>query len=72
VIILLGSAFLPRTAAALGASALVLILVGFGGQQFLTDVIARALIAFGRWYGVGTSSWSSPLRQAALSRSSAA
>jgi small-conductance mechanosensitive channel len=53
VIILLASAFLPRTAAALGGSALVLILVGFGGQRFLTDVIAGALIAFERWYGVG-------------------
>lgn len=53
VIILLASAFLPRTAAALGGSALVLILVGFGAQRFLTDVIAGALIAFERWYGIG-------------------
>jgi hypothetical protein len=45
VIILLASAFLPRTAAALGGSALVLILVGFGAQRFLTDVIADGLIA---------------------------
>ena len=53
MIILLASAFLPRTAAALGGSALVLILVGFGAQRFLTDVIAGALIAFERWYGIG-------------------
>jgi moderate conductance mechanosensitive channel len=53
VIILLGSAVLPRTAAAFGGSALVLILVGFGAQRFLTDVIAGALIAFERWYGIG-------------------
>jgi moderate conductance mechanosensitive channel len=53
VIILVASAFLPRTAAALGGSALVVILVGFGAQRFLMDVIAGALIAFERWYGVG-------------------
>ena len=53
MIILLASAFPPRSAAALGGSALVLILVGFGAQRFLTDVIAGALIAFERWYGVG-------------------
>jgi len=53
VIILVASAFLPRTAAAFGGSALVLILVGFGAQRFLMDVIAGALIAFERWYGIG-------------------
>jgi moderate conductance mechanosensitive channel len=53
VIILVASTFLPRTAAALGGSALVLILVGFGAQRFLMDVIAGTLIAFERWYGVG-------------------
>jgi moderate conductance mechanosensitive channel len=53
VIILVASAFLPRTAAALGGSALVVVLVGFGAQRFLMDVIAGALIAFERWYGVG-------------------
>src|SRR5919198_3141574 len=53
VTILLASALLPRTAAALGGSALVLILVGFGAQRFLMDVIAGALIAFERWYGIG-------------------
>jgi small-conductance mechanosensitive channel len=45
LIILLASAFLPCTVAALGASALVLILVGFGAQRFLTDVIAGGPIA---------------------------
>jgi hypothetical protein len=31
----------------------VLVLVGFGAQRFLMDVIAGALIAFERWYGIG-------------------
>jgi moderate conductance mechanosensitive channel len=53
VLILVASAFLPRTAAALGGSALIVILVGFGAQRFLMDVIAGSLIAFERWYGVG-------------------
>ena len=53
VLILLASTFLPRTAATLGGSALVLVLVGFGVQRFLMDVIAGSLIAFERWYGVG-------------------
>ena len=53
VIIIVASAFLPGTAAALGGSALVVILVGFGAQRFLMDVIAGSLIAFERWYGIG-------------------
>jgi moderate conductance mechanosensitive channel len=53
IIILVASAFLPHTAATLGGSALVLILVGFGAQRFLMDVIAGSLIAFERWYGIG-------------------
>jgi small conductance mechanosensitive channel len=53
VIIVVASAFLPRTAATLGGSALVLVLVGFGAQRFLMDVIAGTLMAFERWYGVG-------------------
>jgi small conductance mechanosensitive channel len=52
-LIIIASVFLPRTIAALGGSALVLVLVGFGAQRFLMDVIAGALIAFERWYGVG-------------------
>ena len=53
VIIIAASAFLPRTVAALGGSALILVLVGFGAQRFLMDVIAGTLIAFERWYGIG-------------------
>lgn len=53
VLIIVASAFLPRTVAALGGSALILVLVGFGAQRFLMDVIAGTLIAFERWYGVG-------------------
>ena len=52
-LIVIATAFLPRTVAALGGSALVLVLVGFGAQRFLMDVIAGALIAFERWYGIG-------------------
>jgi moderate conductance mechanosensitive channel len=53
VLIIAASAFLPGTIAALGGSALILILVGFGAQRFLMDIIAGTLIAFERWYGVG-------------------
>jgi hypothetical protein len=53
VLIVAATAFLPRTVAALGGSALILVLVGFGAQRFLMDVIAGALIAFERWYGIG-------------------
>jgi small conductance mechanosensitive channel len=53
VIIIVASAFLPGTAAALGGSALILVLVGFGAQRFLMDIIAGTLIAFERWYGIG-------------------
>src|SRR5262249_12364508 len=53
VSITVASAFLPGTAAALGGSALILVLVGFGAQRFLMDVIAGTLIAFERWYGIG-------------------
>jgi small conductance mechanosensitive channel len=53
VIIIVASAFLPGTVAALGGSALILVLVGFGAQRFLMDIIAGTLIAFERWYGIG-------------------
>src|SRR5437016_7269706 len=53
VLLTIASILLPSTAAALGGSALVLVLVGFGAQRFLMDVIAGTLIAFERWYGVG-------------------
>jgi moderate conductance mechanosensitive channel len=29
------------------------VLVGFGAQRFLMDIIAGSLIAFERWYGIG-------------------
>ena len=53
VIILVASAFLPDSVTAIGGSALVLIIVGFGAQRFLMDVIAGTLIGFERWYSVG-------------------
>src|SRR5690242_9184741 len=53
VLIVVASTFLPGTVAALGGSALVLVVVGFGAQRFLMDVIAGTLIAFERWYGIG-------------------
>jgi small conductance mechanosensitive channel len=53
VIIVVASLFLPVTATALGGSAFVAVLVGFAGQRFLMDIVAGALIAFERWYGVG-------------------
>jgi small conductance mechanosensitive channel len=53
VLLIAASAFLPRPVAALGGSALILVLVGFGAQRFLMDVIAGTLIAFERWYGIG-------------------
>jgi small-conductance mechanosensitive channel len=52
VVIVLASLFLP-TAATLGGSAFLGIIIGFTAQRFLMDVIAGALIAFERWYGVG-------------------
>jgi small conductance mechanosensitive channel len=52
LVIILASLFLP-TAATLGGSAFLGVIVGFTAQRFLMDVIAGALIAFERWYGVG-------------------
>jgi small conductance mechanosensitive channel len=52
VLIVFASLFLPQ-AAALGGSAFLGIVVGFAAQRFLMDVVAGALIAFERWYGVG-------------------
>jgi hypothetical protein len=52
VVIILASLFLP-TAATLGGSAFLGVIVGFTVQRFLMDVIAGGLIAFERWYGVG-------------------
>jgi small-conductance mechanosensitive channel len=52
VLIILGSFFLP-SAATLGGSAFLGVIVGFAAQRFLLDIVAGGLIAFERWYGVG-------------------
>lgn len=51
VLIVIASLFLP--AAVLGGSAFIAIVLGFAAQRFLMDIIAGALIASERWYGVG-------------------
>lgn len=51
VLIVVASFFIP--AAVLGGSAFIAIVLGFAAQRFLMDIIAGALIAFERWYGVG-------------------
>jgi Mechanosensitive ion channel len=51
VLIVVASLFLP--AAVLGGSAFVAIVLAFAAQRFLMDIIAGALIAVERWYGVG-------------------
>jgi small-conductance mechanosensitive channel len=51
VLIVVASLFIP--AAVLGGSAFIAIVLGFAAQRFLMDIIAGALIAFERWYGVG-------------------
>jgi small conductance mechanosensitive channel len=53
VAIVIAATFLPGSAAALGGSAFIAVIVGFAAQRFLMDVIAGALMAFERWYGVG-------------------
>jgi hypothetical protein len=52
VTIILASLFLP-TAATLGGSAFLGVIIGFTAQRFLMDVVAGGMIAFERWYGVG-------------------
>jgi hypothetical protein len=52
VVIILASLFLP-TAATLGGSAFLGVVLAFAAQRFLMDVVAGGLIAFERWYGVG-------------------
>jgi hypothetical protein len=52
VLIVLASFFLPASAT-LGGSAFLAIVLAFAAQRFLMDVVAGALIAFERWYGVG-------------------
>jgi hypothetical protein len=51
VLIVLASFFIP--AAVLGGSAFIAVVLAFAAQRFLMDIIAGALIAFERWYGVG-------------------
>jgi len=51
VLIVVASLFIP--AAVLGGSAFVAVVLGFAAQRFLMDIVAGALIAFERWYGVG-------------------
>jgi mechanosensitive ion channel-like protein len=51
VLIVVASLFLP--AAVLGGSAFIAIILAFAAQRFLMDIIAGALIASERWYGVG-------------------
>ena len=51
VLIVIASFFIP--AAVLGGSAFIAVVLGFAAQRFLMDIIAGALIAFERWYGVG-------------------
>jgi Mechanosensitive ion channel, beta-domain len=53
VFVFVASLFVPGTAAALGGSAFLGIIVGFAAQRFLMDVVAGALIAFERWYAIG-------------------
>jgi small conductance mechanosensitive channel len=70
VLVVLASLFLP-TAAALGGSALILVVVGFAAQRFLMDVIAGSFIALERWYGVGDFVILEPAKATGLSSSSA-
>jgi hypothetical protein len=53
VLVVVASIFVSRTAAALGGTAFVGVLVGFAAQRFLMDIVAGVLIVFERWYGVG-------------------
>jgi small conductance mechanosensitive channel len=45
--------FVHNTAATLGGASLLVIVVGFGLQRFLVDVIAGFLVLFEDWYAVG-------------------
>jgi moderate conductance mechanosensitive channel len=53
VLIVIADFFVPLSAAALGGTAFVTIIVGFAAQRFLMDIVAGTLIGFERWYGVG-------------------
>jgi small conductance mechanosensitive channel len=65
VVIILASFFLP-TAATLGGSAFLGVVVAFAAQRFLMDVVAGGLIAFERWYGVGDFLMVEPSKAAGL------
>jgi small conductance mechanosensitive channel len=65
VAIILASFFLP-TAATLGGSAFLGVVVAFAAQRFLMDVVAGGLIAFERWYGVGDFLMVEPSKAAGL------
>jgi hypothetical protein len=45
--------FVTHTAAAIGGASLVVIVVGFGAQRILQDLIAGFLVLFEGWYAVG-------------------
>jgi hypothetical protein len=53
VLVVIADFFLPLSAAALGGTAFVTIIVGFAAQRFLMDIVAGTLIVFERWYAVG-------------------
>jgi hypothetical protein len=48
-------------ASALAVSSVVIVLVGFAGQRFLTDIIAGLLMFFEGWFSVGDNISISPL-----------
>ncbi len=45
--------FVRNTLAAVGGATLVVVIVGFGFQRLLIDVVAGFLVLFEGWYGVG-------------------
>lgn len=47
------SMFTPQKTAAVAGASLFVVVVGFGAQRFLQDVIAGVLIAVERWYAIG-------------------
>jgi moderate conductance mechanosensitive channel len=52
-LVVIADFFLPLSAAALGGTAFLTIIIGFAAQRFLMDVVAGTLIVFERWYAVG-------------------
>lgn len=45
--------FVRNTLAAVGGATLVMVVVGFGFQRLLLDLVAGTLVLFESWYGVG-------------------